>query len=168
MTVRTIEHLAQRGRGDGVVEVFPVLLRGSTLRWLRPAGADQPLRVASAPDGHPGDVVMAQLASRGLEPLAVHSTSWRTEGDRVVLTYLAVVPEAADAWVEDDVQRAALARGSSHSAPIRIDVGQVIEHGLRHLSWLSKDDPVIRDLLSPAWTRVLAGYTPEPFRVLGG
>ena len=167
-TVRTIEHLAQRGRGDGVVEVFPVLLRGSTLRWLRPAGEHQPLRVASVPDGHPGDVVLAELASRGLDALALHSTSWRTEGDRVVLTYLAVVPEAAEGWEEDDVERADLARGSSHGAPARIDASQVIEHGLRHLCWLSKDDPVIRDLLTPAWTRVLTAYTPEPFRVLGG
>ncbi len=167
-SIRTIEHLAQRGRGDGIVEVFPVLLRGSALLWLRAAGQDHPLRVASTTDGHPGDVVLAQLASGGLEPIAVHSTSWRTEGDRVVLTYLAVVPHGADGWGEDDVQRTDLARGSSHGAPTRIDVTQVIEHGLRHLSWLSKDDPVIRDLLSLEWMRVLGEYTPEPFRMLGG
>jgi hypothetical protein len=165
--VRTIEHLAQRGRGDGVVEVFPVLLRGGTLRWLRPGAAPMPLHVAATAEGHPGDAAVAALTTGGLRPLAVHSTSWRTEGDRVILTYLAVVPDAADGWVEDDVTRADLARGSAHGAPASIDTTQVIEHGLRHLSWLAKDDPVIRDLLDPAWKRVLTGYTPEPFRSLG-
>lgn len=77
-------------------------------------------------------------------------------------------PSCGAGWDEDDVERADLARGSSHGAPARIDVSHVIEHGLRHLCWLSKDDPVIRDLLTAAWTSVLTAYTPEPFRVLGG
>ncbi len=166
--MRSIEHLAQRGRGDGMVEVFPVLLEDGTFRWLRPAGAHSPLHLASG-EGHPGDAALHELRSRGLAPLAVHSTSWRTEGDRVVLTYLAVLDErAANGWDIDDVTRTELARGSATGAPARIEVAHVIEHGLRHLSWLMRDDPVIRDLLSDAWKRALGGYTPEPFRALGG
>ncbi len=110
-----------------------------------------------------------KLRSRGLAPLAVHSTSWRTEGDRVVLTYLAVLDERViDGWDIDDVTRTELARGSATGAPARIEFAHVIEHGSRHLSWLMRDDPVIRDLLSDAWKRALGGYTPEPFRALGG
>lgn len=43
----------------------------------------------------------------------------------------------------------------------------MIEHGLRHLAWLIKDDPVIRDLLREGWPAALAGHEPEPFRGLG-
>lgn len=166
--VRTIEHLAQRGRSDGVLELFPVLLRGAELRWLRPAGTDRPLRIAGSPDRHPSAVVEEALRSRGLSPVAVHSTSWRSDGERVVLTYLAVVHDGGEAWQEEGVAHADLARGSARGAPSRIDRAQVLEHALRHLSWLSKDDPVIQDLLRPDWTRALSAYTPEPFRSLGG
>lgn len=47
-----------------------------------------------------------------------------------------------------------------------IAFGQVVEHALRHLSWLSRDDPVIKEQLSPAWLEVVAGCQPEPFRAL--
>jgi len=43
----------------------------------------------------------------------------------------------------------------------------VVEHGLRHMAWLAKDDPVVAAELPPDWHRVLAGYVPEPFRNLG-
>lgn len=43
---------------------------------------------------------------------------------------------------------------------------QVVEHGLRHLAWLVKDDPVVAHELSESWKAVLAGYTPDPFRHL--
>jgi hypothetical protein len=40
----------------------------------------------------------------------------------------------------------------------------VLEHGLRHLAWLAKDDEVVAERLNPAWRDALAGYVPEPFR----
>jgi hypothetical protein len=45
-------------------------------------------------------------------------------------------------------------------------VTQVVEHGLRHLCWLSYDDPVIKSRLSPNWLAALAEYVSEPFRAL--
>ena len=44
---------------------------------------------------------------------------------------------------------------------------QVQEHALRHLSWLTRDDPAIARAL-PDWGDVLSGYVPEPFRAFGG
>jgi len=41
----------------------------------------------------------------------------------------------------------------------------VLEHALRHLSWLAKDDPVVADELRD-WAGVLGAYAPEPFRSL--
>jgi hypothetical protein len=44
---------------------------------------------------------------------------------------------------------------------------QVVEHGLRHLAGLVKDDATVRSLLSEEWKRVLADDIPEPFRHMG-
>ena len=41
-----------------------------------------------------------------------------------------------------------------------------MEHGLRHLCWLSKDDPIIREELTGDWLRLVERYQPEPFRAL--
>jgi hypothetical protein len=43
---------------------------------------------------------------------------------------------------------------------------QVVEHGLRHLSWLSRDDKGIAAELSPEWLLIVATYQPQPFRAL--
>jgi hypothetical protein len=50
------------------------------------------------------------------------------------------------------------------AAPTKIATSQVIEHGLRHLAWLAKEDPVVGSVLSEEWKQVLAGYVPEPFQ----
>jgi hypothetical protein len=67
----------------------------------------------------------------------------------------------------EPIERADLARSEATAAPHRIAHQQVIEHGLRHMAWLAKDDPVVAGGLSPAWREALAAYTPEPFRALG-
>ena len=165
--MRTIQWLVQvQGRGGGVLEVFPVFLRGGVLGWLRPAGGP-PLRLSGGAS-QPNQAVVDALVEQGIRPRAVHSTSWRFEGDRVVLTYLAVVDgRTAQGWESNEVRRKDLARGTATGPPPEIGVEQVIEHGLRHLAWLIKDDPVIRDLLREGWPPLLAGYEPEPFRGLG-
>jgi hypothetical protein len=40
----------------------------------------------------------------------------------------------------------------------------VVEHGLRHLAWLVRDDPVVAEALTGGWAAALSGYVPEPFR----
>jgi hypothetical protein len=65
------------------------------------------------------------------------------------------------------IGRAELARNSATGAPPVIAYQQVLEHGLRHLAWLVRDDEVVRSELSDSWKEVLAGYIPEPFRHLG-
>jgi hypothetical protein len=42
-----------------------------------------------------------------------------------------------------------------------------LEHGLRHLAWLAKDDDIVKKTLREDWKRVLSGYVPEPFRHIG-
>ncbi len=165
-----IQRLAEReGRAGAVLEVFPVFLDGGRFRYVRP-DAGGSIRITSPGSGHPSDLVLADATGRGLQATAVHSTSWRHERDRLVLTYLAVldgVPALPDGLQVVDVVRHDLARGSATGPPSSIGVEQVVEHALRHLSWLVRDDPVIRDRLARDWVGPLDAYEPEPFRSLG-
>jgi hypothetical protein len=150
------------------LEVLPVVLRDGRLCWLKPVHADS-LRVGLAATAKPADVVLGVLGWYPLEPVVVHSTSWRHEEGRVILTYIAVVAPPrelpADSLVELPVGRAELARGEAMAAPKAIGVEAVLEHALRHLAWLVKDDPAVMQALA-TWKDALAAFQPEPFRAL--
>lgn len=151
------------------LEVLPVEMRDDgRLYWLKPVHADS-LRVGLAASAKPADVVLGVLKWYPLEPVVVHSTSWRHEEGRVILTYIAVVAPPrelpADSLTELPVGRAELARGEAMAAPQAIGVEAVLEHALRHLSWLVKDDPAVMQALA-GWKDALAAFQPEPFRAL--
>jgi hypothetical protein len=150
------------------LEVLPVGVRDDYLFWMKPVHADS-LRVGLPPGARPGDVVLDVLKWYPLTPLVVHSTSWRHEEDRIVLTYIAVVAPPAglppDSLVTLPVHRAELARGQAMSAPKSIGVESVLEHALRHLAWLVRDDPAVRQALG-GWDAILSEFEPEPFRSL--
>jgi hypothetical protein len=102
----------------------------------------------------------------GMEPIILHSTSWRHDGTEVVLSYLAVVSPAAEpppSWEAAPIGHVELARGDATTPPSSIGTLQVLEHALRHLSWLMKDDPVVASAI-PNWQEFLSDYVPEPFR----
>jgi hypothetical protein len=85
----------------------------------------------------------------------------------VILSFIVVIADEQAAELAGvPVARARLARSGATEAATSIAAVQVIEHGLRHLSWLAKDDPVVRIVLSDEWKGVLAGYVPEPFQHL--
>jgi len=150
------------------LEALIVYLAPDGLHHLRPIHAPA-LHLGLAPRQEPGDVVRDAAERYGLGPRLVHSTSWRHEDDRVVLTYLVVVavPQPLNENLRDErVSRAELARGEAMAAPSTIGVDQVLEHALQHLSWLVKDDEIVREAL-PDWLDLLAAYEPEPFRGLG-
>jgi len=151
------------------LEILPVFIRDGELFWLKPVHSDS-LRIGLAPSSSPGDEVLAAMKWYPLTPRVAHSTSWRSETGRVVLTYIAVV-EPPDQLPPDSlatlpVGRAELARGEAMAAPRAIGVGAVLEHALRHLAWLIRDDPAIATALAD-WHDTLAVYVPEPFRALG-
>jgi len=101
-------------------------------------------------------------------PTLVHSTSWRRNRGTVLLSFIVVIrDEQAPQYEAVPIARAVLARGTSTDAPSGVRAEQVIEHGLRHLSWLATDDPAVSEALTPEWRRLLAGYVAEPFRHLG-
>lgn len=150
------------------LEVLPVALGDDGLLWMKPLHADS-LRVGLPPSSRPAEVVLEVLRWYPLAPIVVHSTSWRHEEGRIILTYVAVVEHpheiAKDSLVALPVERAELARGEATAAPRNIGVEAVLEHALRHLSWLVRDDPAVMKELA-AWTNVLAEFQPEPFRAL--
>jgi hypothetical protein len=155
---------------DFVVQSIESLFvyRGANgLRTLRPIHADS-LLLGLPPGSSSAAVVVGAAARYGLSPIVVHSTSWRQAGDRVVLTYLAIVaPPASPSphLADEPVHRGDLGRGAATAAPASIGVAQVLEHALRHLAWLVRDDDAVRTAL-PGWAEDLADYIPEPFRAL--
>ena len=146
------------------LEVLPIFLDHDGLGWLKPIHASS-LRVGLGVKEQPATAVMQALVVYGLTPSVVHSTSWRMEHERMILTYVAIVPHAVEhAYLEiKRIGRASLARGEATAAPTVVNIEQVIEHAVRHLAWLVNDDPVIAKELA-SWREVLADFTPEPFR----
>jgi hypothetical protein len=151
------------------IEVLPVMHIEGALLSLQPEHA--PSFIVGWPAGQkPEQIAVRALARLNLRPLVLHSTSWRHSDGEVVLTYLAVVPADSptpDSWQKLPVERKELARGGVETPPPVIGVSQVLEHALRHLAWLLRDDKEIAAALR-GWERVLGAYIPEPFRALGG
>ena len=117
---------------------------------------------------HPVDVVSRIVRDVIGEPMLVHSTSWRRDRGAVILTFVVVIdPALVGSMASAPIDRAELARSAATAAPRDIAWGQVVEHGLRHLAWLVRDDPVVAAELPSPWVAALAGYVPEPFRALG-
>ncbi|HEV7465955.1 MAG TPA: hypothetical protein VGP96_06625 [Candidatus Dormibacteraeota bacterium] len=162
----------RRGRGRAgaaagatLLEILPVTIAAGPIHSLRPRHAAS-WRLACPPGADPGPVVVEALRARGLRPSVVHSTSWRHQEGRLVLTYLAVLAapaRPAGGLVAVPVRPQPLARGGALTAPTSLDVEQVLQHALRHLAWLQREDPEIAVTLDPAWAEPLAAYAPEPF-----
>ncbi len=153
--------------GPVQAEVFVVWLAGDHLELTGPCGAAPWLIELGAAD-HPVDVVTRIVSDVIGQPLLVHSTSWRRERDAVILSFVAVIDASlVGSMASLPIERLELARGDAAAAPRAIATTQVVEHGLRHMAWLSVDDPVIAAELPIGWRTLLAAYVPEPFRNLG-
>lgn len=151
--------------GPVEAEVLAVYEQGGEIWLTGPCGA-APWRIESR-DRHPIDLVRSMATAALGPPTLVHSTSWRWDHDAVVLTFLVVVePAAASELDASAVVRSDLARSTATSAPGDIGTWQVLEHALRHLAWLAREDEAVGAALSAAWHRSLASYVPEPFRQL--
>lgn len=152
--------------GPVQAEVFVLRLKAGHPELAGPCGPD-PWFIEVAADDDPMEVVTRFSSNLMGAPLLVHSTSWRRARGAVVLSFVVVNAEGqAPELAGLPVDRMDLARAGTTSAPAAIAAGQVLEHGLRHLSWLAKEDPAVRSALNDEWHQVLANYLPEPFRHL--
>lgn len=151
--------------GPVQAEVFVLRLGPASPELAGPCGA-QPWYLEVGDDEDPM-VVVAEATHRVVAaPYVVHSTSWRRDRGAVVLSFVVVVAPEHGGEVSRPLARTDLARGGATSAPSEIETAQVVEHGLRHLSWLVQDDPVVAAALPGAWREQLDRYPPEPFRHL--
>ena len=131
-----------------------------------PCGPD-PWYIEVGADNDPVEVVTRLCRNLMGEPLLVHSTSWRRARGSVILSFVVVNrDDQAPELPGMPILRAELARSSATSAPAAISYAQVLEHGLRHLSWLASEDDVVRTTLTDQWRSFLSDYIPEPFRHL--
>ena len=152
-------------QGPVQAEIMVLAVYGGKLVLTGPCGGAAPWYVEVAKGADPLQTVTAITKVNVGDPALVHSTSWRRAHGGVVLTFIAVV-DAADVGTLSrmKVERSELIRGEATSALVPAEA--VIEHGLRHLAWLTQDDPVIAAALPAGWLSTLNGYIPEPFRRL--
>jgi hypothetical protein len=146
------------------VEVFVLRMKAGRPELAGPCGPDPwYIEVAAADD--PVEVVSRLSRNLMGEPVLVHSTSWRRARGAVVLSFVVVnADDQASHLAGIPISRVELARSGATSAAKTIAAAQVLEHGLRHLAWLAREDEVVIAALSEEWKRVLADYRPEPFR----
>jgi hypothetical protein len=148
-------------------EIFTVWRSGDHLELTGPCGA-APWLVELGATEHPVEVVDRIVRDVVGDPLLVHSTSWRRDRDAVILSFVVVIDAAlVGEMASVPIGRAALARSEATAAPAEIATSAVVEHGLRHMAWLAKDDPIVAAALDDPWKALLASYVPEPFRALG-
>jgi hypothetical protein len=155
------------------VEVWPVAADASGV-WLcsglGPLRTTIPVPADSTPHGE-ADLLLASFHARDVRLL--HSTSWRAERARVVLTYIAVLPGSDEAgsvrlaWPDAQpidsaellgtVGNATSWTGSDSPNPRHLDV---LLHAIRHLAFLVATDPGVAGTLPPIWAQHLAGASP--------
>ena len=160
-------------------EVFPVTLVSQRAVLIRehqeqkvPAWV-----IPNLPNSHPNDIVVRHLIAffgDGLDAyqMVVHSTSWRYEPecDRLLLTYIAVLPQGP--WLNrciatkrvsvEPIAAGATQYGDHLFPPQRIDWRAVLAHALDHLASLSAYDLAIQAVLEPEWRAVLRCRSPKP------
>ena len=145
-------------------EVFVLRLMGGLPEHAGPHSPD-PWYLEIAADEDPMELVTRRSRNLLGEPLLVHSTSWRRTRSALVLTFIVVISERrGQERAGVPIHREGLARSAATLPAIAVTGGQVLEHSLRHLAWLLKDDELVRSVLGRDWTRALRGYMPEPFR----
>ncbi len=152
--------------GQVRAEVFVVAHDGEQALLTGPDGP-QPWHIETAGVEHPLDLVREIAIGNIAEVDLVHSTSWRWDRQAVVLSFLVVIPASAIGSMDSiPIPRADLARSTAQQAPGEIAFTQVLEHALRHLAWLDREDAVVNETLSEAWHAELATYVPAPFEQL--
>jgi hypothetical protein len=152
--------------GPVQAEVFVLRMNAGVPELAGPCGP-APWYMEIGAEEDPVEVVSRLARNLMGEPMLVHSTSWRRDRGTVLLSFIVVIAgDQAPGVPGLAIGRAELARSAATAAPTAIAAEQVIEHGLRHLSWLAQDDETVQRILPGEWKRVLSGYVPAPFRHL--
>jgi hypothetical protein len=117
------------------------------------------MRTATLSGGrHPDDVARELAGVDGL----LHSTSWRFQRDRVVLTYAALPDPHPVRTVAVPLDGGATSDDPLAPAPARIRASDVAAHACRHLAYLRHTDPLVagRADADPHLWDLIAALTP--------
>ena len=151
-----------------VVEILPLFVKARAIYWLRPQ--DEPSwQVQSVASASPGEAAASAIGQLATSALVVHSTSWRFQSGNLVLTYIAVIANAEAAiggFQAIRVRRQDIGRGTATAPPQAVTLGEVVEHALRHLAWLARDDPSITAALPEDWARALSRFPAQPLTMV--
>jgi hypothetical protein len=153
-----------------LVSQHPMLIREQQ-RSLLPA-----LMIPTVSHYHPNESVLRHLqaifeGSIDTARTIVHSTSWRYEpqNDRLLLTYIAVLPQGTwlDQWIATkrivlEPIEGTTQQGDQLFPPAQIAWSSALAHALDHLAALSTYDTAIQMVLEPSWQEVLHQRTPKP------
>jgi hypothetical protein len=136
--------------------------------WLISGGAWAGGPVAAGAEPH--EVVRALLAERGAldDARVLHSTSWRAEGESVILTYVAALacPHVRQHWPQAERVHPALADAygppATHAAtePPTPRHADVLMHALRHLEFLRQHDATASAAMGADWRQHLQAFAP--------
>ena len=149
-----------------LIETVPVFLGAGSVHWLRPR--DNPSwQIEFGSDAHPNDIVADTVRELKGTPLVVHSTSWRFQRENLVLTYLAVISNHqlfTNGFEAVEVRPQYITSGTTTGPAEAIEVAEVVEHALRHLAWLSRDDSSVVKALPKGWMEAQEPFPAQPFR----
>ena len=148
------------------LEVFPVYLSGGKPFVLVPGG-EESWQFPMLNSGPAHDLVRNRLLAYSLEPEIIHSTSWRQDRQKLIITYLVVIRDPAktsEGFETFPVVKSGIVRGGATSPPRNIPTQAVINHAFQHLAWLLQTDPVVRETLAEDWEKVLQTFQPQPAR----
>ena len=124
---------------DAQVEVEVVLLTARTRLGYR-VRRDR-LRGSEAPDAAARRLARDATAPHG--PEVLHSTSWRYEAGRVVLTYAALPAAAGDDTLPLEDPAVLSSGDPTAPAPPALHLHHVVAHAVRHLAQLAAHDPAV-------------------------
>jgi hypothetical protein len=134
------------------IEPLFVHLASDEARYLRPQHAES-LQLGLSPNDQPGQIVLDAAARYALTPRLVHSTSWRFQEARVVMTYVAVVETPVTLshfLVDEPVRQTELARGDAFAPPPAIEAAMLrfvlasVQHLVAHVQELQSASKQIR------------------------
>lgn len=157
------------------MEVWPVAADPARI-WLLSGNGPWYSSLPVGSDSEPHAEVQDTLWANGAldRPLLLHSTSWRVDGQRLLLTYIAVIDVhglVLDAWpdaqpVSLDLAEAVGGALPCHPAnpptPRHIDV---LLHGIRHLRFLLDTDSANAAALNEHWRTHLKRLSPALARM---
>lgn len=97
----------------------------------------------------------AKLLQADPKESIIHSTSWRCDHDNlIVLTYIVYsdklsLPSKQSKQIALSQLKIATSEDINKPKPIEIAEKNIVSHGLRHISFLIKNDPVFKEKLKP-------------------